>query len=66
MPLKDGIALENSTLRFVKETDGRGEGLSGLDLTAVDRKHALDAAEKQGRRVSDDTVMVCGMRVRLV
>jgi hypothetical protein len=67
LPLKDGgIALQNAKLRFVKETDGRGEGLSGLDLKAVDRKHALDAAEKQGRRISDDSVMVCGVRVRLV
>jgi len=67
LPLKDGgITLQNAKLRFVKETDGRGEGLSGLDLKAGDRKHALDAAEKQGRRISDDTVMVCGMRMRLV
>ena len=67
VPLKDGgIALQNAKLRFVKETDGRGEGLSGLDLKAADRKHALDAAEKQGRRISDDTVMVCGVRMKLV
>jgi hypothetical protein len=67
LPLKNGsVALQNATLRFVKETDGRGEGLSGLDLAAADRKHALDAAEKQGRRVGDDTVMVCGVRMRLV
>jgi len=67
LPLKDdAIALQNAKLRFVKETDGRGEGLSGLDLKAVDRKHALDAAEKQGRRIGDDTVMVCGVRMRLV
>jgi hypothetical protein len=67
LPLKNGaVALDNATLRFIKETDGRGEGLSGLDLKAVDRKHALEAAEKQGRRISDDTVMVCGMRMHLV
>jgi hypothetical protein len=70
LPLKDGghpsVALQNATLRFVKETDGRGEGLGGLDLAAVDRKHALEAAEKHGRRIGDDTVMVCGVRFRLV
>jgi hypothetical protein len=37
-----------------------------LDLAATNKKHALDAAEKQGRRLSDDTVMVCGMRMKLV
>ena len=67
LPLKNGaIAVDNASIRFVKETDGRGEGLSGLDLAATDKKHALDAAEKQGRRLSDDTVLVCGMRIKLV
>lgn len=67
LPLKNGaIGVDNASIRFVKETDGRGEGLSGLDLAATDKKHALDAAEKQGRRLSDDTVMVCGMRIKLV
>jgi len=70
LPLKNlpdpSIAVDNATIRFVKETDGRGEGLSGLDLAATNKKHALDAAEKQGRRISDDTVMVCGMRMKLV
>jgi hypothetical protein len=66
-PLKgNSIGLDNASIRFVKETDGRGEGLSGLDLKATDRKHALDAAEKQGRRIGDDIVMVCGVRMRLV
>ncbi len=67
LPLEgDGIAVQNATIRFVKETDGRGEGLSGLDLKATNSKPALEAAEKQGRRLSDDTVNVCGMRIRLV
>lgn len=67
LPLEgNAVAVQNATIRFVKETDGRGEGLSGLDLASSDRKHALDAAEKLGRRVSDDTVMVCGVRFRLV
>ena len=67
LPLEgNAVAVQNATIRFVKETDGRGEGLSGLDLKATDRKHALDAAEKQGRRIRDDTEMVCGVRMRLV
>lgn len=67
LPLKDlSITVDNAKLRFVKETDGRGEGLSGLDLAATNKKHALDAAEKQGRRIGDDTVMLCGVRMKLV
>jgi hypothetical protein len=57
------IKMENATLRFVKDEDGRGEGLAALDLVATDRKAMFANAEKAGKRVSDDTVMICGMRL---
>jgi hypothetical protein len=60
------IRLENATLRFVKDEDGRGEGLGGLDLVAADRKAMFANAEKAGKRVSDDTIMICGMRLHAV
>jgi hypothetical protein len=59
------IKLENATLRFVKDTDGRGEGLGGVDLAVVDRKRLLNAAEKRHRRVSDNLVLIGGIRFRL-
>ena len=37
--MQDGqhvIALDDATLRFVEATDGRGEGLAGLDLVCAD------------------------------
>jgi hypothetical protein len=60
------IALDDATIRFVPATDGRGQGLGGLDLQTVDRRRVLEAAEARGCRVSDDLVMVCGMRFRLL
>ena len=67
LPLSERtIKVDNSSIRFVQESDGRGEGLSGLDLVATNKKRALDAAEKMGRRIGDDTVIVCGMRMKLV
>jgi hypothetical protein len=60
------IALDDATLRFVPATDGRGEGLSGLDVATVDRARVLAAAEARGRRVAGDLVMVCGVHFRLV
>jgi hypothetical protein len=60
------IALDDATLRFVPITDGRGEGLGGLDLETVDRRRVLAAAEARACRVSDDLVVVCGVRFRLV
>lgn len=60
------IKLDNASIRFVQEKDGRGEGLGGLDLVAVDRARLLAAAEKRGKRTGDNEVMICGMRFRAV
>jgi hypothetical protein len=59
------LALDNATLRFVEARDGRGEGLGGLDLIAVDRDKLLAAAEERGKRTGDDTVTICGMRFKV-
>jgi predicted ATPase len=58
--------LENATIRFVKDIDGRGEGLGGLDLIAVNRVRALATATRLGKRAADGTIHVCGMRMNLV
>jgi Glyoxalase-like domain len=53
--MRDGqrvIALDDATLRFTEATDGRGEGLGGLDLTCADRTRA-------------GLVQICGIRFRL-
>ncbi len=53
--MRDGqhvIALDDATLRFIEATDGRGEGLGGLDLTCADRTRA-------------GLVQICGIRFRL-
>jgi len=60
------LRLENASVRFVEDHDGRGEGLGGVDLVTTDRSHALASAERHGRRVGDDLVLVCGVRFRLV
>jgi hypothetical protein len=60
------MPLDNASVRFVEATDGRGEGLGGIDIAVVDRKHVLEAAERRGCRVADDQVAVCGTRFYLV
>jgi hypothetical protein len=60
------IALEIGTIRFVPEADGRGEGLGGIDLVVADRARLLAAAEKRGRPIVNDTVMIGGIRFGLV
>ncbi len=51
---------------FVADSDGRGEGLGGIDLHAVDREAALSAAAACGLAVSGDTVTIGGVRFKLV
>jgi hypothetical protein len=68
-PAPDGmpsIALDDATLRFVPIRDARGEGLGGLDLATPDPARVLQAAQSRGCPVDGNTVMVCGIRFRLV
>lgn len=60
------LPLDNASIRFVEATDGRGEGLGGIDIVAVDRRRILEAAERRGCRVADDQVVICGTRFYLV
>jgi hypothetical protein len=60
------MPLKNASIRFVEANDGRGEGLGGVDILVKDRERLLQAAERRGRRVADDQVMICGTRFYLV
>jgi catechol 2,3-dioxygenase-like lactoylglutathione lyase family enzyme len=60
------IALDDARLRFVTATDGRGEGLVGLDLDCTDHASALARAKTRGLPIQGSTVLACGMRLYLV
>ncbi len=71
LDLEDGefgpeIRLTNATIRFVDAQDGRGEGLGGIDLAAVDSARAKRQAQTLGCRVEHDTIFAAGFRFRLV
>ena len=59
------MQLDNAILRFVEDSDGRGEGLGGIDVVVTDRAAILDAADRLGCAVSDDQVAIAGLRVNL-
>ncbi len=59
------IPLENATLRFVPVTDGRGEGLTGIDLACADPDSVRARARTRGVPVEDDHVVLVGMRCYL-
>jgi len=60
------LALDNATIRFVPAEDGRGEGLGGIDVIAVDKDAVLEAADQRGVRQKDDVLLIGGIRFRLV
>jgi hypothetical protein len=61
------LALDNATLRFVPSTDGRGEGLGGIDVTvrAEDLDGVLARAADAGLTSDGDPALVGagGMRI---
>lgn len=65
-PLKGNVlALDSGLLRFVRATDGRSEGLGGLDIAIKDRGRVLQEATRLGLSVADDVLTVCGTRFYL-
>ncbi len=63
---RTALALDNATLRFVPDEDGRGEGLGGVDVVVADRDRLLVTAEARGLRTPFDEALVGGVRFRLV
>jgi hypothetical protein len=60
------LHLDDASLRFVTATDGRGEGLGGLDLACADGAGVLAKARARGLPVKDGVVVACGIRFSLV
>ena len=54
------VALNNARLRFVDIKDGRGPGLSGIDIKVTDRAQILETAKQRGCYTNDHQVTICG------
>jgi len=63
---RTALSLENATVRFVPDRDGRGEGLGGVDLVVADRDRLLAAAAHRGLQVDGDVMLVGGVRFGLI
>ncbi|MGD8764243.1 MAG: hypothetical protein PVG87_18195 [Desulfobacteraceae bacterium] len=60
------LQLNNAAIRFADATDGRGEGLSAIDIEVIDAQQMLQVAQKRGLRTSDAQVIICGTRFNLI
>jgi hypothetical protein len=59
------LALDNAVLRFVRNEDGRGEGLAAIDLQVRDVPAVLARAALRSHRTGADSVDVGGARFTL-
>lgn len=60
------LQLENATIRFVEASDGRGEGLGGIDVAAADPERALGAARERDCLSVEGAILIGGLRFNLV
>ena len=60
------MPMANAAVRFVTETDGRGEGLSGIDVRTVDRDKVIAVAQERGCIDDNGQIVLGGLRVNLV
>jgi Glyoxalase-like domain len=59
------IAFDGEVVRFVRATDGRGDGVSGVDVAVADSGRLLTAARARGLPARDDQVVIGGTRFYL-
>lgn len=59
------IRLDQGEIRFVNDSDGRGEGLGAFDLAVRNRELVQTRAAARGLMI-EGTVMLAGTRVRLI
>ena len=63
------LKLDNASVRFVPCSDGRPEGLGGIDVVCVDRDAVIAAADRaQGVAtvMGDNQILLGGLRITLV
>jgi Glyoxalase-like domain len=59
------LELESGCIRFVPDEDGRGPGVSAVDLSATDTEAAIAAARQRGLSVDGNEIRICGTAFRL-
>ena len=60
------LQLDNAIARFVPCTDGRPEGLGGIDVVAADKPAILASAKARDAVTGENQVYLCGTRFNLV
>lgn len=59
------LQLERGAIRFVPDRDGRGPGVSAVDMSATDAAAAIAVARQHGLAVDGNEIRLCGTTIRL-
>jgi catechol 2,3-dioxygenase-like lactoylglutathione lyase family enzyme len=59
------IALDDGVIRVVADRDGRGEGVSGIDIAVADPTEVVHRARARGVPAAAAEVELCGVRFHL-
>ena len=59
------LRFEQGEVRFVQDEDGRGDGVSTIDLSTADVDEMLRSAETLGLPVDGEKVKICGTQFKL-
>jgi catechol 2,3-dioxygenase-like lactoylglutathione lyase family enzyme len=59
------LDLDSGAIRFVRDQEGRGPGVTAVDLAATNATAALAAARNRGLPVAGNEITICGATIRL-
>jgi hypothetical protein len=60
------VRLENAIIRFSTVVDGRGDGLSAIDVVVENKTRLLELAAQRNLTFDEDKVMIGGVRFNLI
>ena len=60
------LTMDDGILRFVLDTDGRGDGLSGIDFSTDNLDQVKRCAEQLGLPVRGNKITICGTAFRFI
>jgi hypothetical protein len=60
------VDLDRGSIRFVADQDGRGDGVTGFEVSSLDPDAVLAAARQRNLVVEHDHVEICGTRIYVV
>lgn len=60
------LIVDNGDIRFVPCTDGRPEGMAGIDIATNDKAAILESAKSHSAVTAENQITLCGLRINLV